>query len=382
MTHTKTLQQALNERNNPTIDSTPTSGSTNPVSSGGVKTALDSYAKKNQIVAEFDLSSAEPTVGTITSGSYSSIIQGMGNGDVPTLHIIIKNNGVVVTSTTANLITNDYTYSFNNNSYTSLLFGTSYYVDSFITTKKIVVFHDDTNNVDCIHGLPNEYIDPANESSTVTIGTNQTIEGQKTFTSRQNFNDSIFIDNKHSTASDHGVIITYDDETTLGVSGETERLTLSGPNDTVLLSGLRNPESDYDAANKAYVDSKNSKSYLVSFNNDSALAIELTNNEKNILFVSVTGIHNVGSPERHDLAFYIFPYSTNPTIIGNYDSSLFTIFKEQGVFGQDGGDALVIIDNSLNGVVLNVENLGEDDVNMKIESSQICQNTYNPTIYN
>lgn len=41
VTHTKTLQQALNERNNPTIDSTPTSGSTNPVSSGGVKTYVD-----------------------------------------------------------------------------------------------------------------------------------------------------------------------------------------------------------------------------------------------------------------------------------------------------------------------------------------------------
>lgn len=40
VTHTKTLQQALDERNNPTIDSTPTSGSTNPVSSGGVYTAL------------------------------------------------------------------------------------------------------------------------------------------------------------------------------------------------------------------------------------------------------------------------------------------------------------------------------------------------------
>ena len=188
----------------------------------------------------------------------------------------------------------------------------------------------------------------------------ETIGGTKTFTDRPSFNDSIFIDNSSSTASDHGVIITYDDETTLGVSGETERLTFSGPNDTILLSGLRLPESDGDAANKAYVDVSTRATRYEPTQETPYLAIRLGTTDQQSIFITA-GADGVSS------SFYVIPGDNDCVIIGDFDETDLEFSYADGVSDFGYNTALLISSND--GSSFNVFNLGSEKMDVKLTSS-------------
>ena len=184
----------------------------------------------------------------------------------------------------------------------------------------------------------------------------ETVNGVKTFVSKPKFNAGIFVDNSSSTVTNHGATIKYDDAVTLSQAGASERLTLVGPNNEMLLTGIKTPENDKDAANKKYVDDAVKAKWYGVTSALPYLAIEAPNSNKQAVYVTVG---NGGIKTE----FCVLLGNNQAKIVGSFDENDNVEFYYCDNITGFSNKAVII---SAVGTGFNVLNVGSEETKVKL----------------